>query len=119
MSYLSLLATTVKQPTHPPTHPHPPRCSIYEARPLQCRTYPYWPRVMWAREAWVNETVLMDGEEERVVDGRRITTRWNQEDGGCEGIEKEDAPVVEFNTVRLNLLMQLNYNRGVPGERKA
>jgi uncharacterized protein len=30
------------------------RCSVYEARPTQCRTWPFWPEVMnaktWAKE---------------------------------------------------------------------
>jgi len=30
-------------------------CSIYEARPVQCRTYPFWPRIMKSREAWRQE----------------------------------------------------------------
>lgn len=31
------------------------RCTIYEARPLQCRTYPYWPRMMMSRDEWLAE----------------------------------------------------------------
>lgn len=31
------------------------QCSIYEARPLQCRTYPYWPRVIKSRASWDEE----------------------------------------------------------------
>jgi Fe-S-cluster containining protein len=27
-------------------------CSLYEARPLQCRTYPFWPSVIASRKAW-------------------------------------------------------------------
>lgn len=30
------------------------RCSIYEARPMQCRTWPFWPEVMGAKE-WNTE----------------------------------------------------------------
>jgi Fe-S-cluster containining protein len=30
------------------------RCSIYEARPTQCRTWPFWPEVMSARK-WKKE----------------------------------------------------------------
>jgi len=32
------------------------RCSIYEARPVQCRTWPFWPEVMPAK-AWKKEVV--------------------------------------------------------------
>ncbi|MBX2995049.1 MAG: YkgJ family cysteine cluster protein [Bdellovibrionaceae bacterium] len=31
-------------------------CSIYEARPVQCRTWPFWPEVMNAK-AWKKEVV--------------------------------------------------------------
>lgn len=30
------------------------RCSIYEARPIQCRTWPFWPEVMGAK-TWAKE----------------------------------------------------------------
>ena len=30
------------------------RCSVYEARPTQCRTWPFWPEVMTAK-AWKEE----------------------------------------------------------------
>lgn len=29
-------------------------CSVYEARPTQCRTWPFWPEVMGAKE-WAKE----------------------------------------------------------------
>lgn len=32
------------------------RCSIYEARPVQCRTWPFWPDVMNAK-TWKKEVV--------------------------------------------------------------
>lgn len=31
-------------------------CSVYEARPVQCRTWPFWPEVMNAK-AWKKEVV--------------------------------------------------------------
>ena len=27
-------------------------CGVYEARPLQCRTFPFWPSVLASKEAW-------------------------------------------------------------------
>jgi Fe-S-cluster containining protein len=30
------------------------RCTVYEARPVQCRTWPFWPEVMGAK-AWKKE----------------------------------------------------------------
>ena len=32
------------------------KCSVYEARPTQCRTWPFWPEVMSAK-AWKKEIV--------------------------------------------------------------
>lgn len=28
------------------------RCSIYAVRPMQCRTYPFWPEVVGSRASW-------------------------------------------------------------------
>ena len=28
-------------------------CSVYDSRPLQCRTFPFWPGVLKSRESWV------------------------------------------------------------------
>lgn len=28
-------------------------CSVYEARPGQCRTWPFWPRLLRSRETWL------------------------------------------------------------------
>ena len=28
------------------------RCSIYDVRPTQCRTFPFWPSLMRNREEW-------------------------------------------------------------------
>ncbi|MFQ3548099.1 MAG: YkgJ family cysteine cluster protein [Termitinemataceae bacterium] len=27
-------------------------CTVYEARPLQCRTYPFWDSIVVSQEAW-------------------------------------------------------------------
>jgi Fe-S-cluster containining protein len=35
------------------------RCSVYEARPRQCRTFPFWPDHLRSREAW--EAVPCEG----------------------------------------------------------
>ncbi len=36
-------------------------CSVYEARPLQCRTYPYWGRILASRTTWENEAEQCPG----------------------------------------------------------
>ena len=39
-------------------------CQVYEARPTQCRTYPFWPEVVESREAWEEEAESCPGIEE-------------------------------------------------------
>lgn len=34
------------------TEPGKAFCSIYEVRPVQCRTWPFWPEVIRSRAAW-------------------------------------------------------------------
>lgn len=36
-------------------------CSVYEARPLQCRTYPFWSHVLESEESWNEESKLCPG----------------------------------------------------------
>ncbi|MEJ2566262.1 MAG: YkgJ family cysteine cluster protein [Gammaproteobacteria bacterium] len=56
------------------------RCRIYAARPVQCRTYPFWPEVARSRTAW-----------------RREARR-------CEGIDR--GQVVPLTRIRALLAMQ-------------
>lgn len=37
------------------------RCRIYPARPLQCRTYPYWRELLQSEEAWLDEQRRCEG----------------------------------------------------------
>ncbi|HZJ88223.1 MAG TPA: YkgJ family cysteine cluster protein [Sphaerochaeta sp.] len=37
------------------------RCSVYEARPLQCRTYPFWPAIMESAATWKQEAASCPG----------------------------------------------------------
>lgn len=37
------------------------KCSIYEVRPKQCRTYPFWPSIMKSKEAWEDEALACEG----------------------------------------------------------
>ena len=37
------------------------RCRVYTARPLQCRTYPFWPEVVASRAAWTREARRCEG----------------------------------------------------------
>jgi Fe-S-cluster containining protein len=36
-------------------------CKVYEARPGQCRTFPFWPEVIRSRQAWRSESVRCPG----------------------------------------------------------
>lgn len=37
------------------------KCSIYEARPTQCKTYPFWPQNMIGPAEWVAESHMCEG----------------------------------------------------------
>ncbi len=37
------------------------KCRIYDKRPLQCRTYPFWPEVIRSKKQWQNEARLCEG----------------------------------------------------------
>jgi Fe-S-cluster containining protein len=71
------------------------QCGIYETRPLQCRTYPFWPSLLATPEDWEEEAVVPDNEES---DDRK---RWTLEHGGCEGINHADAPLVPADEIEL------------------
>jgi Fe-S-cluster containining protein len=37
------------------------RCTVYAARPLQCRSYPFWPELVQTRAAWLREARRCEG----------------------------------------------------------
>lgn len=37
------------------------RCRIYPVRPVQCRTYPFWPEVVQYKAAWQRESRRCEG----------------------------------------------------------
>ncbi len=41
-------------------------CGVYEGRPTQCRTYPFWPHLIESPEAW--ESVRRECEGARVLE---------------------------------------------------
>ncbi|MHB8454932.1 MAG: YkgJ family cysteine cluster protein [Acidiferrobacterales bacterium] len=69
-------------------------CRIYPVRPLQCRTYPWWPELLNRRASWTAEA-------------RR-----------CEGIGR--GAVVAVATIERALHMQTRTNRskGIPRSRQ-
>jgi Fe-S-cluster containining protein len=36
-------------------------CTVYEARPVQCRTFPFWPDILQSRETWDNAALSCPG----------------------------------------------------------
>lgn len=53
------------------------RCQIYSARPLQCRTFPWWEENLTSPESW-----------------KEVARR-------CEGVDYPDAPIVPLETIEL------------------
>ena len=69
------------------------KCSIYDARPVQCLTYPFWPSLVDDPQAWREEQVFPDNIA--LVDethGRH----WSPDHGGCEGIGRLIDVVAEI-----------------------
>lgn len=60
------------------------KCSIYENRPLQCKTFPYWPSIMRSKE------------------------NWDEEAKCCEGINHPDANLVKLDVIQENLNLMEN-----------
>ncbi|CAJ1388474.1 unnamed protein product [Effrenium voratum] len=58
------------------------KCSVHEARPAACRTYPYWPENLASPYEWAREAVLCEG----------IKSSWEPEEPGSV---TETARVIE------------------------
>ncbi len=52
------------------------RCTVYTARPKQCRTFPWWPENLESPEAWTEEAKR------------------------CEGINHPDAPLITLTQIQ-------------------
>ena len=55
-------------------------CTIYEARPVQCRNYPFWPNIMQSPQSWDNECRRKDDDQKSPL------PPWTPKAGGCEGM---------------------------------
>eukprot|EP00978_Attheya_sp_CCMP212_P032743 scaffold129257_cov54-Attheya_sp.AAC.3 len=64
-------------------------CGIYEARPIQCSTYPFWPRIMKSQKSW-NSEVCLPGvpPENHPQDTDALDKYWSVQEGGCEGMQR-------------------------------
>jgi hypothetical protein len=66
------------------------QCRIYQARPIQCSTYPFWPNILESEAAW--------DEEVRLADDKQGGPYWTPDDGGCEGMQYIMAVPAGANT---------------------
>lgn len=48
------------------------RCSIYPARPIQCKTFPWWPQYLASKEAWKEAIDRCEGISHTDTDGNPI-----------------------------------------------
>lgn len=60
------------------------RCTVYEARPVQCRTFPWW------------------------IHNLRNSEDWKEAGERCEGIDHPDAPVVPYEEIASQCLTYLD-----------
>jgi Fe-S-cluster containining protein len=61
------------------------RCRIYQARPLQCRTFPFWPGAVASKQSWQHAATY------------------------CEGIH-DQAPIVPYEKIQQTLALHLKAN---------
>jgi hypothetical protein len=62
------------------------KCSIYSVRPIQCRTFPWWPHLLSSESNWKGAA------------------------HGCEGI-CQNAPLVPLEKIEEQKLIQINYTK--------
>ena len=68
------------------------QCTIYEARPNQCSTYPFWPKIMKSRKSWNEEVRLPDNpgslssSSSSMEESTTLVPHWTAKNGGCEGM---------------------------------
>jgi Fe-S-cluster containining protein len=67
------------------------QCQIYPVRPVQCRTYPFWPTVTASVESWNAECrrleiAASDSDSDSDSDDSSSLPRWTPDLGGCEGM---------------------------------
>mmetsp|Transcript_9770 Transcript_9770/g.14997 ORF Transcript_9770/g.14997 Transcript_9770/m.14997 type:complete len:304 (+) Transcript_9770:94-1005(+) len=73
-------------------------CKIYEARPSQCSTYPFWTSIMSSKDAWNAEVRKPDSEPV----SNNYAPYWTPEGGGCEGMKKITFTISEQRSNELN-----------------
>lgn len=62
------------------------RCQIYPVRPIQCRTYPFWPELVGSKTAWEKEARACEGiGRGAAVPRQRIEAALAQEEEAAAG----------------------------------
>ena len=51
-------------------------CAVYEARPFQCRSYPFWPMIVENSKAWENEKKYCPGIDKGMSHTREEIEDW-------------------------------------------
>jgi len=51
-------------------------CSVYEARPLQCRAFPFWLSVAKTRESWKMTAESCPGMDKGILHSRDSIEKW-------------------------------------------
>jgi len=83
------------------------RCTIYEVRPVQCRTYPYWPKLLFNRTSYDAQAVQPDDAP--------TGPYWSSATGGCEGINHANATApVPSTTIYRNSALYDTYTGAFP-----
>lgn len=82
------------------------RCSIYEVRPTQCKTYPFWPQNMIGPAEWIAESQLCEGIKvtKRLSD---VSLRVPTSASSAKSIKRGDDSVIA-----LNMLVHQIHDRG-------
>ena len=51
-------------------------CAVYDARPLQCRSYPFWEHQLESKEAWENVAKSCPGINKGALHSRQEIEEW-------------------------------------------
>lgn len=51
-------------------------CSLYEARPLQCRAFPFWPRNLASKEDWDSAAEDCPGMNRGTLHSPEVILQW-------------------------------------------
>ncbi|MDR1566794.1 MAG: YkgJ family cysteine cluster protein [Treponema sp.] len=68
-------------------------CSVYEARPLQCRAFPFWPHVLRSQRAWKDTAADCPGMGQgRLYTAEAIEAWLEQQQGEAVIIRETEGP---------------------------